>query len=120
MSQYIDFMRDSFRREGFNLNGLILFFCGLHPSCNPLKVYLHLSFSTGQTEGNVENRTAGSTTSVGDTQNQESQPESAALGLHNASLLAENMHSTRQIVVEQAGALLSVSRIFQNLITGTS
>ncbi|KAG0527939.1 hypothetical protein BDA96_06G276600 [Sorghum bicolor] len=81
MSQYIDFMRDSFRREGFNLNG--------------------------QTEDNVENRTAGSTTSVGGTQNQESQPESAALGLHNASLLAENMHSTRQIVVEQAGALLS-------------
>lgn len=82
MSQYIDFMRDSFRRESFNLNG--------------------------QTEGNVENRTAGSTTSVGGTQNQESQPESAsALGLHNAPLLAENMHSTRQIVVEQAGALLS-------------
>jgi len=68
MSQYINFMRDSFRREGFSLNG--------------------------QTEGNVENRTA--------------EPESASvLGLHNASLLAENMHSTRQIIVEQAGALLS-------------
>ncbi|ONM12575.1 Ubiquitin-like superfamily protein [Zea mays] len=76
MSQYINFMRDSFRREGFSLNG--------------------------QTEGNVENRTA--------------EPESASvLGLHNASLLAENMHSTRQIIVEQAGALLSVSLIFQNL-----
>ncbi|XP_034581386.1 ubiquitin-like domain-containing protein CIP73 isoform X1 [Setaria viridis] len=81
MSQYIDFMRDSFRREGFNHNG--------------------------QAEGNVENRTAGST-SVGGTQNQETQPESTStLGLHTASLLAETMHSTRQIVVEQAGALLS-------------
>ncbi|CAN6213200.1 unnamed protein product [Urochloa humidicola] len=80
MSQYIDFMRDSFRREGFNHNG--------------------------QAGDQVENRTAGST-SVG-TQNQESQPESAStLGLHTASLLAETMHSTRQIVVEQAGALLS-------------
>ncbi|CAN6209408.1 unnamed protein product [Urochloa humidicola] len=81
MSQYIDFMRDSFRREGFNHNG---------PAVDP-----------------VENRTAGST-SVGGTQNQESQPESAStLGLQSASLLAETMHSTRQIVVEQAGALLS-------------
>ncbi|RCV09614.1 hypothetical protein SETIT_2G043600v2 [Setaria italica] len=81
MSQYIDFMRDSFRREGFNHNG--------------------------QAEGNVENRTAGST-SVGGTQNQEIQPESTStLGLHTASLLAETMHSTRQIIVEQAGALLS-------------
>lgn len=120
MSQYIDFMRDSFRREGFNLNGLILFFCELHASCSLLKIYLHFSFSTGQTEGNVENRTAGSTTSVGGTQNQESQPESASvLGLHNASLLAETMHSTRQIVVEQAGALLAVSYIFQ-ILGGTS
>lgn len=75
----------------------------------------HFSFSTGQTEGNVENRTAGSA-SVGGTQNQESQPESAStLGLHTASLLAETMYSTRQIVVEQAGALLSVSNIFQTL-----
>ncbi|PAN09595.1 hypothetical protein PAHAL_2G036000 [Panicum hallii] len=81
MSQYIEFMRVSFRREGFNHDG--------------------------QAEGNVENRTAGST-SVGGTQNQESQPESAStLGLHTASLLAETMHSTRQIVVEQAGAMLS-------------
>ncbi|RLM87148.1 large proline-rich protein bag6-A isoform X1 [Panicum miliaceum] len=81
MSLYIEFMRDSFRREGFNHDG--------------------------QAEGNVENRTAGST-SVGGTQNQESQPESAStLGLHTASLLAETMHSTRQIVVEQAGAMLS-------------
>ncbi|CAO1948996.1 unnamed protein product [Urochloa humidicola] len=80
MSQYIDFMRDSFRREGFNHNG--------------------------QAGDQVENRTAGST-SVG-TQNQESQPESAStLGLHTASQLAETMHTTRQIVVEQAGALLS-------------
>ncbi|CAL5066935.1 unnamed protein product [Urochloa decumbens] len=81
MSQYIDFMRDSFRREGFNYNG--------------------------QLGDQVENRTAGST-SVGGTQNQESQPESAStLGLHSASVLAETMHSIRQIVVEQAGALLS-------------
>jgi len=81
MSQYIEFMRDSFRREGFNHDG--------------------------QAEGNVENRTAGST-SVGGTQNQESQPESAStLGLHTVSLLAETMQSTRQIVVEQAGAMLS-------------
>ncbi|CAL5078480.1 unnamed protein product [Urochloa decumbens] len=81
MSQYIDFMRDSFRREGFNHNG--------------------------QVGDQVENRTAGST-SVGGTQNQESQPELAStLGLHSASVLAETMHSTRQIVVEQAGALLS-------------
>ncbi|RLN33598.1 large proline-rich protein bag6-A isoform X1 [Panicum miliaceum] len=81
MSQYIEFMRDSFRREGFNQDG--------------------------QAEGNVENRTAGST-GVGGTQNQESQPESAStLGLHTAALLAETMHSTRQIVVEQAGAMLS-------------
>jgi len=86
-------------------------------------VYLRFTsislFSTGQAEGNVENRTAGSTR-VGDTQNQESQPESAStLGLHTASLLAETMQSTRQIVVEQAGAMLSVSNIFQNL-AGTS
>ncbi|KAF8714161.1 hypothetical protein HU200_028172 [Digitaria exilis] len=81
MSQYIDFMRDSFRREGFNHNG--------------------------QAEGNVENRTTGSA-SAGGAQNQESQPESAStLGLHTASLLAETMDSTRQIVIEQAGALLS-------------
>ncbi|KAK8458945.1 hypothetical protein SEVIR_2G047700v4 [Setaria viridis] len=107
MSQYIDFMRDSFRREGFNHNGLTSFFYELHPLFNLLKVYLHFSFSTGQAEGNVENRTAGST-SVGGTQNQETQPESTStLGLHTASLLAETMHSTRQIVVEQAGALLS-------------
>ncbi|XP_062194868.1 ubiquitin-like domain-containing protein CIP73 isoform X2 [Phragmites australis] len=79
ISQYIDFMRDSFRREGFNQNG--------------------------QIEGNVEHRTAGS---VLDTQNLESQPDSAStLGLPTAALLAETMHSTRQIVVEQAGALLS-------------
>lgn len=52
-------------------------------------------------------------TSAGGTQNQEGQPESAStLGLHTASLLAETMHSTRQIVVEQAGALLSVSIVF--------
>jgi large proline-rich protein BAG6 len=49
-------------------------------------------------------------------ENRTAEPESASvLGLHNASLLAENMHSTRQIIVEQAGALLSVSLIFQNL-----
>ncbi|OEL34394.1 hypothetical protein BAE44_0004585, partial [Dichanthelium oligosanthes] len=54
----------------------------------------------------LENRTA--STSVGATPNQESQSESAStLGLHTASLLAETMNSTRQIVVEQAGALLS-------------
>ncbi|XP_062191855.1 ubiquitin-like domain-containing protein CIP73 isoform X2 [Phragmites australis] len=80
ISQFIDYMRDSFRREGFNQNG--------------------------QTEGNMEHRTAGST-SVGGTQNQESQPDSAStLGLPTAALLAETMHSTKQIV-EQAGALLS-------------
>ncbi|KAJ1287658.1 hypothetical protein BS78_02G027900 [Paspalum vaginatum] len=81
MSQYIEFMRDSFRREGFNHNG--------------------------QTEDNVENRTAGST-SVDGTQHQESQPESASvLGFRTASMLAEAMQSTRQILVDQAGALLS-------------
>jgi hypothetical protein len=115
MSHYIDFMRDSFRREGFNHNGLTSFLFELHPSFNLLEAYLHFSFSTAQVEGNVENRTAGST-SVGGTENQETQPESAStLGLHTASLLAETMHSTRQIVVEQAGALLSVSNIFQTL-----
>lgn len=81
MSQYIEFMRDSFRREGFNNNG--------------------------QTECNMENRTAGST-SIDGNQNQESQPESAStLGFRTASMLAETMHSTRQILIEQAGALLS-------------
>ncbi|TVU42404.1 hypothetical protein EJB05_08807 [Eragrostis curvula] len=75
ISQYIEFMRDSFRREG-------------------------------QTDGNAENRTAGS--SVGGTQNQESQPDSAStIGLPTAALLGETMQSTRQIVVGQAGALLS-------------
>lgn len=63
----------------------------------------------------MENRTTGSA-SAGGAQNQESQPESAStLGLHTASLLAETMDSTRQIVIEQAGALLSVSIIFQTL-----
>ncbi|WVZ61794.1 hypothetical protein U9M48_011611 [Paspalum notatum var. saurae] len=87
MSQYIEFMRDSFRREGIDHNGLTLFFW--------------------QTEDNAENRTAG-ITSVDDTLNQENQPESAStLGFRTASMLAETMHSTRQILVDQAGALLS-------------
>lgn len=60
----------------------------------------------------MEHRTAGS---VLDTQNLESHPDSAStLGLPTAALLAETMHSTKQIV-EQAGALLSVSHIFQSL-----
>ncbi|KAK3121522.1 hypothetical protein QOZ80_8BG0655230 [Eleusine coracana subsp. coracana] len=78
ISQYIDFMRDSFGREGFNQNG--------------------------QAEGISENRTNGS--SVSGTEIQD--PDSAStLGLPTATLLGETMRSTRQIVVEQAGALLS-------------
>ncbi|KAL6639960.1 hypothetical protein ACP70R_018125 [Stipagrostis hirtigluma subsp. patula] len=81
ISQYIDFMRDSFSREGINQNG--------------------------QTEGSVEHRTGGSG-SVGVTETQESRSDSASThGLPTAALLAETMHSTRQIVVEQAGVLLS-------------
>ncbi|KAL5219832.1 hypothetical protein ABZP36_024545 [Zizania latifolia] len=81
MSQYINFLRDSFRREGFLENG--------------------------QTQNNLDHRTAGSAHGGG-TQNQESQPDSAsAHGLPTAELLAETMHSTRQLIVEHAGALLS-------------
>uniref|UniRef100_A0A0D9X6E4 Ubiquitin-like domain-containing protein n=1 Tax=Leersia perrieri TaxID=77586 RepID=A0A0D9X6E4_9ORYZ len=80
ISQYINFLRDSFRREGFLENG--------------------------QTLNNTDHRTAGSVHGGG-TQNQESQPASSAHGLPTAALLAETMHSTRQLLVEHAGALLS-------------
>ncbi|KAL5231694.1 hypothetical protein ABZP36_030470 [Zizania latifolia] len=83
MSQYINFLRDSFRREG--------------------------SLENGQTLNNLDHRsrTEGSAHGGG-TQDQESQPDSAsAHGLPTAELLAETMHSTRQLIVEHAGALLS-------------
>uniref|UniRef100_A0A0E0ATI4 Ubiquitin-like domain-containing protein n=1 Tax=Oryza glumipatula TaxID=40148 RepID=A0A0E0ATI4_9ORYZ len=81
ISQYINFLRDSFRREGFLENG--------------------------QTLNNADHGTAGSAHGGG-TQNHESQPDSAsAHGLPTAALLAETMHSTRQLLVEHAGALLS-------------
>ncbi|KAL6839150.1 hypothetical protein ACP4OV_031041 [Aristida adscensionis] len=81
ISQYIDFMRDSFSREGINQNG--------------------------QTEGNGEHQTVGGGT-VGGTPNYENQTGSASThGLPTAALLAETMNSTRQIIVEQAGTLLS-------------
>jgi large proline-rich protein BAG6 len=64
--------------------------------------------------GNDENRTAVS--SVSGTGHQESHLDSAS-GFPSAALLGETMHSTRQIVVDQAGALLSVSCRFQNLIS---
>ncbi|KAF0932629.1 hypothetical protein E2562_010499 [Oryza meyeriana var. granulata] len=81
ISQYINFLRDSFRREGFLENG--------------------------QTLNNGDHRTTGSAHGGG-TQNPESQPDSAsAHGLPTAALLAETMHSTRQLLVEHAGELLS-------------
>uniref|UniRef100_J3MRX4 Ubiquitin-like domain-containing protein n=1 Tax=Oryza brachyantha TaxID=4533 RepID=J3MRX4_ORYBR len=81
ISQYINFLRDSFRREGFMDNG--------------------------QTLNNPDHRTAGSDHGDG-TQNQENQLDSAsAHGLPTAALLAETMHSTRQLLVDHAGALLS-------------
>lgn len=76
------------------------------------RIYLNLFFSTGQAEAIPENRTTGS--SVDGTENQD--PDSAStLRLPTATLLGETMHSTRQIVVEQAGAMLSVSCVFQSL-----
>ncbi|PNT67057.1 hypothetical protein BRADI_3g19947v3 [Brachypodium distachyon] len=82
ISQYIEFMRDSFRREGFNENG--------------------------QPIGNIDHRNTQSA-HVGGTQNQESQPDSSSAqhGLPTASLLAETMYSTRQLLVDLAGPLLS-------------
>jgi uncharacterized ubiquitin-like protein YukD len=82
ISQYINFMRDSFRREGFNGNA--------------------------QTVGNSEPRTT-QIAHVGGNQNQENQPDSVSAqhGLPTAASLAENMHSTRQLLVDLAGALLS-------------
>jgi hypothetical protein len=82
ISQYINFMRDSFRREGFNGNA--------------------------QTVGNSEPRTT-QIAHVGVNQNQENQPDSVSAqhGLPTAASLAENMHSTRQLLVDLAGALLS-------------
>ncbi|KAM0832175.1 hypothetical protein ACQ4PT_065062 [Festuca glaucescens] len=81
ISQYINFMRDSFRREGFNGNA--------------------------QTVDNSEPRTM-QRAHVGGNQNQENQPDSVSAqhGLPTAASLAENMHSTRQLV-DLAGALLS-------------
>uniref|UniRef100_A0ACD5ZUZ3 Uncharacterized protein n=1 Tax=Avena sativa TaxID=4498 RepID=A0ACD5ZUZ3_AVESA len=75
-------MRDSFRREGFNGNA--------------------------QTVGNSEPRTT-QIAHVGGNQNQENQPDSVSAqhGLPTAASLAENMHSTRQLLVDLAGALLS-------------
>ncbi|KAM3346847.1 hypothetical protein ACQJBY_021056 [Aegilops geniculata] len=82
ISQYINLMRDSFRREGFNGNA--------------------------QTEGNIDPGTAGSA-HAGGTQSQESQPGSTSAHhvLPTAALLAETMHSTRQLLVDLAGELLS-------------
>ncbi|VAH72617.1 unnamed protein product [Triticum turgidum subsp. durum] len=82
ISQYINFMRDSFRREGFNGNA--------------------------QTVGNIDPGTAGSA-HAGGTQSQENQPGSTSAHhvLPTAALLAETMHSTRQLLVDLAGELLS-------------
>ncbi|VAH56993.1 unnamed protein product [Triticum turgidum subsp. durum] len=82
ISQYINLMRDSFRREGFNGNA--------------------------QTVGNIDPGTAGSAHASG-TQSQESQPGSTSAHhvLPTAALLAETMHSTRQLLVDLAGELLS-------------
>ncbi|KAM0836504.1 hypothetical protein ACQ4PT_062269 [Festuca glaucescens] len=81
ISQYINFMRDSFRSEGFNGNA--------------------------QTVDNSEPRTM-QRAHVGGNQNQENQPDSVSAqhGLPTAASLAENMQSTRQLV-DLAGALLS-------------
>ncbi|CAM0911443.1 unnamed protein product [Alopecurus aequalis] len=82
IAQYINFMRDSFRREGFNGNA--------------------------QTVVNSEPRTT-QRAHVGVNQNQENQPDSVSEqhGLPTAASLAENMHSTRQLLVDLAGELLS-------------
>ncbi|KAI5004802.1 hypothetical protein ZWY2020_032045 [Hordeum vulgare] len=82
ISQYINFMRDSFRREGFNGNA--------------------------QTVRDIDPGTAGSV-HVGGTQSQESQPGSTSAHhvLPTAALLAETMQSTRQLLVDLAGELLS-------------
>ncbi|XP_071679447.1 ubiquitin-like domain-containing protein CIP73 isoform X4 [Lolium perenne] len=81
ISQYINFMRDSFRSEGFNGNA--------------------------QTVDNSEPRTM-QRAHVGGNQNQQNQPDSVSAqhGLPTAASLAENMQSTRQLV-DLAGALLS-------------
>jgi hypothetical protein len=55
---------------------------------------------------------------VGGNQNQENQPDSVSAqhGLPTAASLAENMHLTRQLLVDLSGQLLSVSYIFQGLV----
>lgn len=119
ISQYINFMRDSFRREGFNGNGLtVLSTCDcIHFVVCSVKIYPQFSSFAAQTVGNIDPGTAGSA-HVGGTQSQESQPGSTSAHhvLPTAALLAETMHSTRQLLVDLAGELLSVSCIFQSLL----
>uniref|UniRef100_M8C541 Uncharacterized protein n=1 Tax=Aegilops tauschii TaxID=37682 RepID=M8C541_AEGTA len=110
ISQYINLMRDSFRREGFNGNGLtVLSICdSIHFVVCSVKIYPQFSSFAAQTVGNIDPGTAGSAHASG-TQSQESQPGSTSAHhvLPTAALLAETMHSTRQLLVDLAGELLS-------------
>ena len=119
ISQYINLMRDSFRREGFNGNGLtVLSICdSIHFVVCSVKIYPQFSSFAAQTVGNIDPGTAGSAHASG-TQSQGSQPGSTSAHhvLPTAALLAETMHPTRQLLVDLAGELLSVSCIFQSLL----
>ncbi|XBI24949.1 hypothetical protein VPH35_049959 [Triticum aestivum] len=110
ISQYINFMRDSFRREGFNGNGLtVLSICdSIHFVVCSVNIYPQFFSFAAQTVGNIDPGTAGSA-HAGGTQSQESQPGSTSAHhvLPTAALLAETMHSTRQLLVDLAGELLS-------------
>ena len=111
-------MRDSFRREGFNGNGLTLLqFCEQNPFFSLFCEGLPSFSFAAQTVVNSEPRTT-QRAHVGGNQNQENQPDSVSAqhGLPTAASLAVNMHSTRQLLVDLAGELLSVSHMFQSLL----